>query len=87
VVKQLASLHVDCVYVCSQSDDQLIAELQHINVASNDFEVASADGGSDASVYQWPAPSEQAASQRTEIHEVDRGIRLVPARYFKFVQV
>jgi hypothetical protein len=78
------------IYVCSQSDDVLISELQNVNVPdmrAYEFDPASPGAGSDASVYRWPAPSEQGDPQNTEGNGVHRGVCLVASRLFKFVQV
>lgn len=88
LASRLSALAPDVVFASSQADAAVLAQIR----ASFEARAAAAqdvnDAGSDASVYHWPAPSEQAPAVSAAQDDADSAqLQLVAAKHFKFVHV
>lgn len=92
IVDVLNAFKPGAVYVPAQLDESM---LQHLRaICSDGFEGAAADpdgaeDGADASVYNWPAPSEQLGANNGAADDVDgqQVLQLATSKHFKLVQV
>jgi hypothetical protein len=85
------ALRPDVIFVPATADEQLVAQLCTASRAAQRGGVGEDgehDAASDASVYNWPAPSEAAGLQsETELAGNDDVVQLVSSKHFKLPQV
>ena len=87
LANRLSALAPDVVFASSQADPALLSQIRATFEARTAAAQDDNDAGSDASVYHWPAPSEQAQPDTAEQGDADSAqLQLVATKHFKFVQ-
>jgi hypothetical protein len=82
-VQLIQHLKIDCLYLPSQINDDLVQRLSSLKPGSCNTDEPTT--GSNASVYQWPAVSEITNQDITA--PCSEWIHLKSSRYFKFAKV
>ena len=87
----LQAFKPDALYVPAQIDEEFFQHLRSMCQRGPDAAAADSNAvedGADASVYNWPAPSEQPDWQQEEApDDADEVLQLAATKHFKFVQV